>query len=127
MEVGKRHVFVCAKKKPPGVPNCHDLGGMDLADLVRAEIYRAGKESEILVTTSGCIGLCTRGPNMIVYPEGIWYTGVKPEEVEKIVKEHLIEGRPIEGRNDPDSKTINQELILHNARVKGMMQANGRL
>jgi len=43
----------------------------------------------VQVTTCGSFGLCTRGPNMVVYPEGVWYSGVQPGDVPEIVREHL--------------------------------------
>jgi (2Fe-2S) ferredoxin len=43
-----------------------------------------------------CLGVCTGGPIVCVYPDGIWYAGVTPELLERIVVEHLKEGRVVE-------------------------------
>ena len=45
---------------------------------------------------TGCFGLCAAGPIVVVYPEGIYYSHVTPEDVEEIVNEHLIKGRPVQ-------------------------------
>jgi NADH:ubiquinone oxidoreductase subunit F (NADH-binding)/(2Fe-2S) ferredoxin/NAD-dependent dihydropyrimidine dehydrogenase PreA subunit len=52
-------------------------------------------EKEVKVVKTGCFGLCEAGPVVIVYPEGTFYAHVKPEDVDLIVKEHLVKGRPV--------------------------------
>lgn len=45
---------------------------------------------------SGCLGVCSKGPLLAVYPDGIWYHGVDLEAVERIYQEHVLQGRPVE-------------------------------
>lgn len=59
------------------------------------EIKKHGLENEVIVERTGCFGLCALGPVVIVYPEAAFYSMVKPEDVEEIVKEHLIKGRVV--------------------------------
>jgi len=57
------------------------------------ELGRAGLHNEIDIIATGCMGTCELGPVMVVYPEGIFYQRVLPEDVPEIVQEHLLKGR----------------------------------
>jgi len=86
-----RHVFVCVSGK-----TCPDQGGVDLhAALKAAAVARCGK-LVVRVNKSGCLAQCGHGPMVVVYPENVWYAGVKPADVPEIVDEHLVNGRPVE-------------------------------
>ena len=52
--------------------------------------------ANFLLTNTGCLGPCHLGPTVIVYPEGVMYTGVKPEDVGVIIDEHLMFDQPVE-------------------------------
>ena len=63
-------------------------------------------ESDVVMSCSGCQGFCQRGPLVTIYPEGVFYTRVKPEDVEEIVDETLVGGRIVERLlvTDPETK-----------------------
>ena len=52
-------------------------------------------DAEVKVIKTGCFGLCQKGPIVAVYPDKIFYAGIKPEDAERIVAEHLYKGRPV--------------------------------
>lgn len=60
-----------------------------------AAIKDAGIEDEVAVVETGCMGPCELGPVMLVYPDGVFYIRLKEADVEEIVKEHFIKGRPV--------------------------------
>jgi len=121
-----KHVLICTQEKPDGVPCCARMGGKTLLDAFRAEVGKQGLVDQVLVTGCGCLGLCERGPNAVVYPEGRWYTEVGPEEVPRIVKAHLAENAPLTDRKDPDAGTIRSEVAAHRAKVQQILAARAK-
>lgn len=86
----KRHVFICHWGKV-----CPTKGSQELVPLLRDMLAKRGLEDAVPVTKSGCLDLCDIGPTMVVYPEGVWYSGVKPEDLQEIVESHLVGGKPV--------------------------------
>ncbi len=85
----RKHVLIC------GGTGCTSSGSMTLHDTLVAELNEKGIADEIKVVTTGCFGLCALGPIVIVYPDGTFYSRVKPEDMKEIVESHLIGGVPV--------------------------------
>ena len=96
----KHHVFVCNGK------SCSAVGSADVKAefelILKEKDLRQGKESkgrnpmgEIVLTDCGSVGFCSIGPAVLVYPEGIWYAQVQPEDVREIIEEHLEKGNVV--------------------------------
>ena len=83
----RSHVLVC------GGTGCTSSGSQQIINTLEQEIERNGLEKEVKVIKTGCFGLCALGPIMVVYPEGSFYSMVKPEDIPEIVSEHLLKGR----------------------------------
>ena len=86
----RTHVLIC------GGTGCTSSNSVKISDLMKEELVKAGIADEVKVVLTGCFGLCALGPIMIVYPEGIFYSAVKVEDVPEIVAEHLVKGTPVE-------------------------------
>ncbi len=83
----KKHVLVC------GNADCADRGSGALLDLLRRTVKNAGRSRDIKVTRTSCMGRCGEGPSVAVYPDGVWYRGVRPGDATDIVHEHLLADR----------------------------------
>ncbi len=99
------HVFVCTADFAGG---CGPKGGPAIAKALRRELRDRGIRSAFAVTTTGCVGGCKRGANVVVHPDGTWYGGMSPEDVPRLVDEHLIRGRALidrlrEDRHPPEA------------------------
>ena len=94
----RHHVFVCENRRPFGDPrgSCAAKGSEELRAALKAEIARRGLKEEVRANSAGCLDACAAGPAIVVYPEGVWYGGVRPEDVPEIVESHLVNGVPVE-------------------------------
>jgi len=86
----RSHVLIC------GGTGCTSSGSAALKTALEKELEAKGLTEEIKIVVTGCFGLCALGPVMIVYPDGTFYSMVKPEDISEIVEEHLLKGRPVE-------------------------------
>ncbi|MDR1669092.1 MAG: NADH-quinone oxidoreductase subunit NuoF [Oscillospiraceae bacterium] len=87
MELVRSHILVCAGT------GCSAGGSEKVIEGLERWLKSEGMDKEARVVQTGCFGLCALGPIVVVYPEGSFYTRVKPEDTEEIVKEHIVKGR----------------------------------
>ena len=85
----RSYVLVC------GGTGCTSSNSPKIIEELEKEIQAVGLADEVKVVKTGCFGLCALGPIMIVYPEGVFYSRVKPEWFKEIVDEHLLKGRVV--------------------------------
>lgn len=85
----RSHVLVC------GGTGCTSSGSETLISLLQEELKKNGLENEVAIVKTGCHGLCAQGPVMVIYPDAIFYSMVKPEDIPEIVSEHLLKGRVV--------------------------------
>ena len=95
MEKPTHHIFVCNSFRLTGDPQgvCNKKGAANLLQYLQDEIVDRGIDA--MVTSTGCLKLCEKGPVMIVYPEAWWYTEVTEEKIDEIL-DALEDGAPVE-------------------------------
>lgn len=89
----KKHVFVCTG--PRCAPEVSGALYQSLKERLKALKMDAGPE-RVARSQTHCFGICQGGPLVAVYPDNVWYHHVTPEKMERIIREHLAEGRPVD-------------------------------
>ncbi|MDD2481500.1 MAG: NADH-quinone oxidoreductase subunit NuoF, partial [Lutispora sp.] len=89
MKMYRSHIMICRGT------GCSSSNSEQIAKNFEEHIKAHGLQNEVIVERTGCFGLCALGPIVIIYPEASFYSMVKPEDVEEIVKEHLVKGRVV--------------------------------
>lgn len=94
----ERHIFVCTNRREPGSarPSCTSDGLGPLHSVFKDKLKAAGLSATVRANKAGCLDQCEHGPTVVVYPDAVWYGSVQPSDVEEIVSEHLVAGRPVE-------------------------------
>ena len=89
-----------------GGTGCRASESVRIVERLREEIAAAGMDNDVQVVVTGCFGFCEKGPIVKVIPDNTFYTNVKPEDAEEIVKEHVVKGRKVTRLlyEDPDTR-----------------------
>ena len=98
MPAPEKFVFVCTNQRPEGHPrgSCASRGGREVIMKFSELMDSQGLFGKVALTQSGCMGPCMDGSVVAVFPDNVWYKRVTPEDVGEIVKEHLMNGNPVE-------------------------------
>jgi (2Fe-2S) ferredoxin/2-polyprenyl-3-methyl-5-hydroxy-6-metoxy-1,4-benzoquinol methylase len=117
MEPFRYHVYVCDQKKPEGVRGCAASGSGEIIEALNSEIAKRGLIDAVFVTTCGSLGLCESGPNMVVYPEGIWYSGVTVKDIPALVQSQFVDDIPLERLARTDTASLRAEMLANRKRM----------
>lgn len=87
----KHHVFVCTYGS-----KCPGRGSEAVHATLKHGVKDAGLKGVVRVNHAGCMGQCELGPVVVVYPDDVWYQGVDVHGASRILRDHIVGGRPVE-------------------------------
>ena len=99
----EHHVFFCLNERTPDDPkgSCALKDAAALHAHAKERCHALGLKGKVRVNKAGCLDQCQFGPSLVVYgekdpPAGVWYTARTAAEVDEIIDQHLVGGRPVE-------------------------------
>ncbi len=95
----KYHILIC------GGTGCHASQSALIKENFEKLLKENNLENDVQVIGTGCFGFCEKGPIVKILPDNTFYTQVKPEDAEEIIKEHIIKGRKVNRLLYLDPKT----------------------
>ena len=118
----RSHVLVCVD------PECLKRGAHEVMDALQDEIVTQGLINEIQVLETSRIGSCSSGPELMVYPEGIHYVGLTPDDIPYLVEEHFLKGRVASKFVEQEKVFVDEELSAPTSKeVRIVLQNCGKI
>lgn len=102
-----KHIFICINQRTgTDRKSCGEAQGLKLVELFKKGLKDRNLPIKVRAQRAGCLDVCDYGPTLVIYPEGVFYVGVQPEDVDEIIDEHVLNNRPV------------QRLLLENKALK---------
>ena len=81
------HMFVCTNDRNGERKSCADGNSTDIRKILKKEVNARGWKGKVRVSKCGCLGLCAEGPNVMLYPQKIWFSEVVESDAPDILSE----------------------------------------
>ena len=93
-----KHVFLCTNQKLGGKKCCANDGGEPFFDHMKSRLLDLALHGpgKIRVSKTHCLGRCSEGPCLVIYPEAVWYTYTTMADIDEIIDNHLMAGNTVE-------------------------------
>jgi (2Fe-2S) ferredoxin len=94
----KKHLLFCTNQKISGKKCCQqgDADAMMSYAKCRLQELELHGRGNYRVSRAGCLGRCSQGPNLLIYPEGVWYSYTSKADIEEIIQHHVLKGEIVE-------------------------------
>ncbi|WP_342227743.1 (2Fe-2S) ferredoxin domain-containing protein [Rickettsiella endosymbiont of Rhagonycha lignosa] len=92
MSYYQHHIFVCTNLRENNKDCCAKRGAQPLFDYLKNKIKQLteNQQQKIRVSSSGCLGRCSLGPILVIYPESAWYHYETQHDIDEIIEQHLV-------------------------------------
>lgn len=94
----EKHIFICENFRDSNDPRgcCVNKGSKEIRELFKKRLKELKLNGKVRANSAGCLDACQYGPSIVIYPEQVWYGGVKTEDVEEIIQNHIIKNAVVE-------------------------------
>jgi (2Fe-2S) ferredoxin len=92
-----KHIFICTNQRAADATrrSCGEAHGLTIVDAFKKKLKERNLKIKVRAQKAGCLDICDYGQTLVVYPEGIFYVGVEPGDVDEIIEEHILNDRPV--------------------------------
>ena len=101
----EKHLLVCTNRRDPQNPkgSCANSDSEGICETFKKELATRGLRGRMRANSSGCLDQCSRGPDVVVYPEAVGYQVPTAADAQEIIEKHIVGGQPVERLriNDP--------------------------
>lgn len=93
----QKHIFFCCNQREGGRKCCADEGAKDMRDYAKKRLKEQDLSGRggVRVNVAGCLGRCSEGPVLVIYPEGTWYTYKKKKDIDEIIEQEIVQGKSV--------------------------------
>lgn len=90
----EKHIFFCTNQKAQGKQCCAISGGEEFMAYMKDKLLELNMHGHgaIRISKAGCLGRCSSGPCLVIYPEAVWYTYSSFADIDDIINSHLLSG-----------------------------------